>query len=50
MDAFLSAQSHLYVQDGKLGTSPRSCVHVRSVTNDPTVALALKALTVLLRP
>lgn len=36
----------MYVQDGKLGTTPRSCVHVRSVTNDPIVALALKALTV----
>ncbi|KAK8808696.1 hypothetical protein WA588_004341, partial [Blastocystis sp. NMH] len=45
VDTFLRSQKNLYVQDGKLGTSPRSCVHVRSVTNDPTVALALKALT-----
>ncbi|KAK8792685.1 hypothetical protein WA171_002637 [Blastocystis sp. BT1] len=45
VDSFLASQPNVYVQDGKLGTTPRSCVHVRSVTNDPIVALALKALT-----
>ena len=47
MDSFLSKQSSLYVQDGKLGTTERSCVHVRTVTNDPLVSLLLQSITVL---
>ena len=46
IDSFLSKQPSLFVQDGKLGTSERSCVHIRSVTNDPLVSLVLQSLTV----
>ena len=34
------------MQDGKLGTTDRTCVHVRSITNDPLSALLLKTITV----
>lgn len=46
MDSFLSKQSSVFVQDGKLGTTERSCVHVRTVTNDPLVSLLLQSITV----
>ena len=46
MDSFLSKQPSLFVQDGKLGSSERSCVHVRSISNDPLTSLLLQSITV----
>ena len=42
----MSSQPSIFVQDGKLGTTERTCIPVRTVTNDPLSALLLKSITV----